>query len=346
MRQRNEEMIAPLVLFALIADEPPTLAEVEARVRTMPGVTIASEMQSPSVVPIEFKIGREGRFWAKYPTSEMYISVKETITWMADRKEYAKAPNTEGNPLPVGFHTLWPGAQSYRQIGLTEVAKFFGQDCFKITCQGSEPYSIDLFIDQSTKLPKGTRVQFNGTTYEMLYKSVKVGAIDPKLFIFQPPQGSKPAGGQNPDLKLIKPGAKLDGFAGVDLKGRALSAATLKKQFPKGLILNFWFSSCVGCVEEMPFLVKLHPKLAKLKIGLVGVNPVDKAQIAQRTAAKNQLGYPTLSGAGADSLRRRVSVEVYPVTVVLGPDHTVVDAFAGFDERRLTSALKQLGASL
>ena len=167
-------------------------------------------------------------------------------------------------------------------------------------------------------------------------KQVKIGPILRSLLTFKPPTGAKVATQRTPDALLIKPGSRLASFSGKDLAGKTLSGQQLMKQHSKGLVLNFWFSSCTGCVQEMPFLAKIHPKLTKQGIGLVGVNPIDDVKSAKGTSLKNQLGYPTIIGKGAAGLQKQVSVEAYPVTVILDPRSKVVDAFMGFDESRLT----------
>lgn len=238
-------MFASLLLIVLAAKpELPTLTQVETLARGYTGVEIEAEMQSPSVIPIQFRISPQGYFWAKYPTSEMFITAQETITWMPDRKEFSKSKGEDINPLPIGFHTMWPGpGDRFEQIGSTIEAPFGGRVCAKMVCKSGLPYLVDLFVDQATLIPTGTRVSYNGTVYETVYKKVKIGALDPKLFVFRPPTGAKPSGTRSPNLMLIKPGSKLEPFRGSDLNGTNLSSTKLLKANPKGLVLNFWFSS-------------------------------------------------------------------------------------------------------
>ena len=129
----------------------PTLTDIESRSAAYPGVQIEAEMKSPSVVPMSFRISPEGLFWAKYPTSEMYITPKETVTWMPARNEYARVSNSEGNPCPVGFHSMWPlSTDTYKQVGTTSEAEFFGTSSYQLVIKGSADYNINLFVDRST----------------------------------------------------------------------------------------------------------------------------------------------------------------------------------------------------
>jgi peroxiredoxin len=325
----------------------PTLSEIETKVSAYPGVQIEAEMRSPSVVPMSFRISPEGLFWAKYPTSEMFVSPAETLTWMPERKEYVQTKNSEGNPCPLGFHSLWPSKSGgYKQLGDATETDFLGRKSYCLTIQGEQPYQVQLFVDQTSRIPIGTRVMHNGTLYEMYYKDVKVGKVAKSLLTFKPPKGAKVAGPQRPDASLIKPGSKLSTFSGTALDGKKLALKSLLKTHAKGLVLNFWFSSCVGCVQEMPYLVKLHPKLLKQGIGIIGVNPIDDSKSAHGTSKRNSLGYPTLIGNGAISLQKQVSVEAYPVTVIVDPKSSVIDAFMGFDETRLRRAIAKIGGRI
>lgn len=328
---------APLLFVSL-----PTLADVEAKVKVLPGVEIFSEMVSPSVVPVHFKCSPEGYFWAKYPSSEDFVGPKSHVTWIPDRREYSEQPNEPGNPLPVGFDALWPGKPTYRQTGPTEEARFHERDCYKIPCKGDAGYTIQLYVDRATLLPRGTRVELNGTTHEMVHKTVNVRKMPAEWLQFKKPADARPAGKFDPTESLIKPGTSIGDFTAADTAGRKTSLKGLMKG-KSGLVLNFWFSACTGCVAEMPFMVALKPKIEKSNIGLIGVNAIDGVDFARRTSKLNRLPYPTLVGDGASHLTKKVGIGAYPVTLVVDKNRKVVDAIMGFDEARLTKALKSLG---
>lgn len=328
-------------LFSQSADLP-TLQDVENKVRLLPGVELRSEMVSPSVVPVHFKMSRQQRFWAKYPTSEQFTSKDGTITWMPDRREYAESKERSGNPLPVGFDALWGGPSTYKQVGGTTEATFHGFKCFQIPCQVTEAYTIQLFVEMDTLLPRGTRVEYKGQTHEIVHKTINIRPMDEQWMVFRRPVDARPAGKFDPLTSLIKPGTSLKNFKAVDTQGSKVELSRLLGKH-SGLVVNFWFSSCTGCIAEMPYLVKLHPKLKAANIGMIGVNAVDGSQFASRTAKKNSLPYPTLVGPGATSITKQVSVQAYPVTLVVGKNGVVKDAIMGFDEARLTKALSQIG---
>ena len=330
------------LLFLFTSQDLPTLADVNARVQRLPGVELRSEMVRPSVVPVTFKISPRGLQWAKYPTTEQFTSRTADVVWMPDRREFATNKPEETNPLPVGFHTLWPVSRdAYRQIGPTSEATFHGFQCYVLPCKGEADYTIQLFVNKDNLLPRGTRVELSGTTYEMVHRTVLPREMDDRFLQFRPPADARPAGKHDPAASLIKPGTKLKRFQAKDAAGQEWSLQSLLRQ-RQGAVLNFWFSSCTGCVAEMPFLVKLAPELARRQIALLGVNAIDEGSIVQRTAKTNGLPYPTLVGPGASALSKSVGVQAYPVTLVLDKGGTVIDTILGFDEPRLRSALNRL----
>lgn len=330
------------VMLLLVGQERPTLGEVNARVQRMPGVELRSEMVRPSVVPITFKISPRGHQWAKYPTTEQFTSRTADVVWMPDRREFSTAKAEQANPLPVGYHALWPVARdSYRQVGPTTEATFHGFHCYVLPCKGQEDFTIQLFVEKANLLPRGTRVELGATTYEMVHRTVLEREMDDRFLQFRPPADARPAGKFDPAASLVKPGTKLKGFQAEDAAGQRWNLQSLLAQ-RRGAVLNFWFSSCTGCVAEMPFLVKLSPELARRQITLLGVNSVDPRAITKRTSKTNGLPYPTLVGTGASALSKNVGVQAYPVTLVIKKDGTIIDAILGFDKPRLRAALDRI----
>lgn len=333
-------MIAILVSAAMFQSAPP-LTDILTKTGKLPGVIVKVEMISPSVVPIEFRIAPGGKLMAIYPTSVQYNTPEQWIVWMPDRREYSVQKSERGNPLPAGFDMLWPGDDINQQTGPATSITFEKKLCFAYPCKTKSGQAFDLFVDQANLMPYGTRAKANGNTYEMVYRSITIKTFGKKDLDFVPPPDARIPKPGEPRPDLIKTGSKLQSFSATDQTGKKHSLDSLMKD-KKGLVLNFWFSSCTGCVAEMPYLVKLHPQLTKEKIGLIGINSIDNASITGRTSKKNNLPYPTLGGDGSKGITKQVSVTAYPVTVVIDKDRKVVDAILGFDEPRLAKAIDTL----
>jgi len=335
-------LMSCLVLLGMRVDTTPDLKQVYAHVKKLKGVEIKALMVRPSSIPMEFKIAPEGKFYAKYPTSEAYISRTEQVDWFPDRREYSKAKSPDINPLPPGFEILWPEGQLLQADGKSHATSFAGKPAIEIPCKVPMGHNILLYVNPVSFLPVGSIATAQGTEYEMRYLSVKEKKIRPASLVFVPPADATPSRGVPPDSNLIKPGVKLTAFSGKDASGKTLSTKKILDK-SRGIVINFWFSACTGCVQEMPFFAKIAERLKEQEIGLIGANPIDQQSDAIRTAQTNRLTYPTLIGSGAKELAKSVGIIAYPVTVVVDKNGVVVDAILGFDEPRILEALKKIG---
>lgn len=331
-------MLAALILQS--TSSIPKLDEVYRRVGELPGVVIEAEMVRPSAVQMKFKIARGGVVWAKYPTSLMVTTLKETTTWMPDRREYATAPKEEGNPLPAGFDLLWPESDLPKLNGDPSKTMFSGKPAYRYPILMG-PQAVDLFVDSKTRLPMGSIATAGGTTYEIRYKSVRPTSIRKETLLFSPPKGARLSTGGDPNAGLVHPETTLTNFRGKELNGSTITLDGLLRN-KSGAVLNFWFSACTGCVEEMPALRALAKSLAANQIVFLGVNPIDNVSDATKTSKQQRLPYPTLTGQSASALAERLGVRAYPVTIVLDSRARVIDAFSGFQPDRLNQALKKL----
>jgi thiol-disulfide isomerase/thioredoxin len=296
----------------------------------------------PSVIPMEFKIAPGGYLWAKYPTSEQFISLKESITWMPERREFSKSKPEEINPVPAGFEPMWPNGAVLKQAGEPKEARFQGKAAVEIPCDGPLGIKVRLYVSPDSLLPMGSIATSGGTEFEMHYKQVWTDPIAPASLRFVPPKDARPYVNRPPDANLIKPGAVLAPFTGKDAAGQAQSLKTLLKG-KKGALINFWFTSCVGCIQEMPYLSALEPGLKRQGIGMLGVNSVDGVETIRRTSKLQKMGFPTLVGDPAKGLTKQAGIIAYPVTVVVDADAKVVDAILGFDKARLEKGLEKIG---
>lgn len=320
----------------------PDLKQVYARIAKLKGVVIRAEMVRPSSVPMAFKIAPSGFFYAQYPTSEMYLSRTEQLTWMPSKKEYSRGKPEEGNPLPAGFEVLWPGGALLHAEGVTRQTTFAGKPALELPCRAAMGHKVLLYVHPESLLPLGSLATSQGTEYEMRYLSVEEKPLSARELTFIAPPDAKPFSGP-PDLsKLLKVGMKLPDFKGADFRGNPLDSRQLAKR-NRGLVLNFWFSACTGCVQELPVLAKLAAPLQANKIGMVGVNPIDKSQDARRTSTTYGLTYATLVGTGAQKLAEAIGITTYPLTILADSHGTVREVILGFDEQLLQRGLKALG---
>jgi len=246
--------------------------------------------------------------------------------------------------VPPGFDAMWPGKDKLLATAEPKLVTFHNTSAWEQPCKAGNGQQLNLYINATTWLPMGSVASANGQTYELFYNKITEKALKPGELAFRVPKGATPASSGPPSFPpLIEVGKPIRGLVGTDASGKPVSLKSILKKTPNGLVLNFWFCGCTGCVAEMPYLRTLQPKLAKQGIGFLGVDPLDKATNVLKTSRTQQLGYPTLVGAGAEKARKAVNVVAYPVTVVIDGKGKVVDAIQSFDEERLTRALGKIG---
>lgn len=309
------------------------------RVSKLPGVEIRAEMTRPSSVPMTFRLAKGQKFWAKYPTSEQFQTAKKLVTWMPDRREYALSTPEPGNPSPAGFEPLWDTSGWMTQVGSAKRTQFDGKSAIAIPCKAAAGHKVTLFI--SNGMPVGTIAEAGGTTYQMVYRQVKTGKIADSLLTFSPPKDARLAGANTKPKELLGKGTKFPNFTALSLSGSKVALAQLLNG-RKGVIINFWFSACTGCIQEIPALNNLYPELKKKGIALIGINTVDEPENARKTVRTRKMQFPTLYGASVKKATVGSNVEAYPATFILDPNGIIIDSFIGADEPRLHRAISAL----
>lgn len=106
------------------------------------------------------------------------------------------------------------------------------------------------------------------------------------------------------------------------------------------LVLNFWASWCVPCTDEMPDLQEVHEALGD-DVAFLGVNVRDDATAGAQMVETTGVTYDIARDTSGD-LARELGVTNLPVTVIVGPDGTVLDTLhTQVSAQRLCEALNQ-----
>ncbi len=99
----------------------------------------------------------------------------------------------------------------------------------------------------------------------------------------------------------------------------------------KVLVLNFFTSTCGGCKEELPGMVKLHEELSK-DVNIIGVlgEKIDKKS-AMKFLDKYKINFPVLNESKPVKVLSDAIGGVFgvPVTVVYDRKGNVIDKFLG-----------------
>ena len=120
--------------------------------------------------------------------------------------------------------------------------------------------------------------------------------------------------------------------------GGAIDTAALSG---KVVVINFWATWCVPCIQEIPSFNKLHKDFAAQGVAVLGISMDDEGAARVRPfLKKHPMDYPV--GLGSEALGKQYNLDQLPVTLVFGRTGKQVKRFEGFtSEADLLSAVKQ-----
>jgi thiol-disulfide isomerase/thioredoxin len=116
----------------------------------------------------------------------------------------------------------------------------------------------------------------------------------------------------------------------------AVSTADLVGQ---PLVVNIWYSTCEPCQRELPAFAEVHAEVGD-RVRFVGVNPQDSAEVMDRFAGERGVRYELLRDPAAD-LIDRLGIAVFPITLFVAADGTIVEQTGALDADGLRSMIAE-----
>lgn len=141
-----------------------------------------------------------------------------------------------------------------------------------------------------------------------------------------------------------QPGS-ISSLEGVTLSNVSGQKFKLAGQFTeKPILLVFWSVTCGTCIEEIPFLIKLHEEL-KNKLTIIGIHPPGfPVQKIQKFIRKYQQPIPYLLAIdNQSSLIKSYNVTVLPRTLLIDRHGKVLYEHLGYspdNEKEIEVAIK------
>jgi thiol:disulfide interchange protein len=127
--------------------------------------------------------------------------------------------------------------------------------------------------------------------------------------------------GTAPATQSASPGASAAGFTALD--GSAIEGSG------KVLVLDFWATWCVPCIQEIPEFNRLYRDLSPKGLALTGVAMDEEgAAVVKPFLAKHTLDYPVT--LGSEAVGKKYGVENLPVTLVFDRSGKLVKRFDGY----------------
>ena len=119
-------------------------------------------------------------------------------------------------------------------------------------------------------------------------------------------------------------------FKAVDVKGKEYSSSDFKG---KVQVLDFWFTGCVPCRAEMPYMEKLADELEGLPIVFVSMSldtgnelvGLWKQMVKDKKGAEYHLNVPD---GFKSTLAKSYLIRAVPRIVIIDKEDKIVDAYA------------------
>lgn len=118
-------------------------------------------------------------------------------------------------------------------------------------------------------------------------------------------------GSQIPDLEL------------PDKNGQLMHLNDFKGKY---LLIDFWASWCMPCMQEMPLLADLYKKYGGKKFEIIGISLDSKKDTWLEAMKKAGMKWPQLCDfkANQTALAKACNVKAIPYTILVGPDGKVI----------------------
>ena len=138
---------------------------------------------------------------------------------------------------------------------------------------------------------------------------------------------------------MAKPAAPPQVFSTLD--GRQIALA---EQHGKVVLVNFWATSCPGCVKEMPDMVKVYNDYRDRGFEIVAVAmSYDPPEYVNNFVQTRQLPFPIVLDADGAHAQAFGNVQVTPTSFVIGPDGRIHEHKLGeIDFDRLRALLDRV----
>ena len=113
----------------------------------------------------------------------------------------------------------------------------------------------------------------------------------------------------------------------ISLKGEKISSASLRG---KVVMVNFWATSCVTCVKEMPQMVETYNKFKGQGMEFVAVAmKYDAPNYVINFTETRQLPFTVALDSGGDIAKAFGDVSLTPTTFVIGKDGKIIKRYVG-----------------
>ena len=110
------------------------------------------------------------------------------------------------------------------------------------------------------------------------------------------------------------------------------------------VLVNFWATTCPGCIREMPQLVELYRELGPKGLEVIGIAmPYDPPNLVITMSDARHIPYPIALDINGDAAHAFGNVRLTPSSFLIAPDGRIVQQKTGaIDTPELRAAIVNL----
>jgi thiol-disulfide isomerase/thioredoxin len=109
------------------------------------------------------------------------------------------------------------------------------------------------------------------------------------------------------------------------------------------LVINFWFSTCPPCAEELPAFAEVHAEVGD-DVRFIGVNTIDSVEVMERFAGERGVRYELYRDEYAE-LTDGIGAAAFPITIFVDSDGVIVEQTGALDADELRRKVAELQAA-
>lgn len=111
------------------------------------------------------------------------------------------------------------------------------------------------------------------------------------------------------------------------LSGETIELSQLRG---KTVLVNFWATSCPGCIKEMPHLVDVYQRYHSKGLEIVAVSmSYDPAEHVRQFTAERRLPFPVVMDTQGDIARAFGEVKLTPTTFLIDTNGNIAEQTIG-----------------
>ncbi|HEX6177781.1 MAG TPA: redoxin domain-containing protein [Thermoanaerobaculia bacterium] len=130
---------------------------------------------------------------------------------------------------------------------------------------------------------------------------------------------------KNPQAFLVTDAGKpAPSFTLPTFEGGKVSLADFRGEV---VLLDFWATYCVPCIDALPELQALHAKNASRGFTIVGISVDDRAPLVKKATSAAKITYPIVKAT--PEVWNAYKVNALPALILVGRDGTIIRRYGG-----------------